>query len=113
MRGLRRISGDVRCSSDTTKTDLDVRKGLGVDSIDALLMVARLQYFATVVRKSPATLTSLLHFRRERDGAAVPWMELIRRDAHFLRCMQWLPDRFPGLDEAPGQWSNLLKDDAA
>ncbi|CAK0814249.1 unnamed protein product, partial [Prorocentrum cordatum] len=50
MRVLRRIAGDPRFSTKGEMTDLEVRLKLQMPSFDCPLMVARLRYFARLVR---------------------------------------------------------------
>ena len=44
MRPLRRIVGDMRFSSDTEHTDIEVRRLLNMPSVDCLISCARLAY---------------------------------------------------------------------
>ena len=110
MRGLRRIHGDARFTADTALRDVEVRRALGVASIDAMLLTARLRYLGRLVRQRPATLLGLLHFR---SGARrLPWVDLVRRDADAIAAMHLLPPGFPAFDDDPAAWTELLRGEA-
>ena len=111
MRGLRRIHGSMRFSTDNALTDLGVRRALGVDSVDALLLIARMRYLGRLVRQRPPTLVALLHFT---SGARrLPWVDLVARDTAMLSTLRLLPDGFPTFDGDPAAWSELMHDSAA
>ena len=101
MRGLRRILGDMRFSSDVSFTDLEVRRQLGADSIDCILLVARMLYLGRVVRERPRSPLAVLHMRC--SGKPLPWVEHVRRDAAFLVTEGFLPD-MPAFDADPDKW---------
>ena len=111
MRGLRRIHGDPRFSADNALNDLGVRRSLGVDSVDALLLIARMRYLGRLVRQRPPTLVALLHFT---SGARrLPWVDLVARDTAMLSTLRLLPEGFPTFDGDPAAWSEMMHDSAA
>jgi hypothetical protein len=111
MRGFRRILGDMRFSSDTEFTDIEVRRKLGVKSIDAYLMIARLNYLGRVLRSRPTTLIALLHFRS--GDKRLPWVELIVHDTVVAAQLGILPDHLAGIDADPAAWQAFAERESA
>ena len=72
MRVLRRIAGDPRFSAKVAMTDVEVRIKLQMPSLDCLLIVARLRYFALLVRNQPLPRFAWLHVGSAEPK--LPWM---------------------------------------
>ena len=89
MRALRRISGCVRCSSthletgEKNKTDLEVRVMVGAQSIDSLIVQARLQYACRLANNDKAApLKSLL--ASKPGGKHMPWAVQLASDMQYM-----------------------------
>ena len=106
MRVLRRIAGDPRFSTKVAMTDVEVRIKLQMPSLDCLFMVARLRYFARLVRNQPLPLLALLHVGSSEPE--LPWLSLIRTDTERIRAAGHVPG-LAGLHEDPDQWLCLLR----
>ena len=106
MRGLRRIADELRFDNkENGKTDLEVRRQLGVPSIDCILLTARMRYLVRIVREAPSTLIAVLHFRRE--GQPIPWTKLVIQDMMLIaRQSQHAPGNDPSLH--PLEWTSWL-----
>ena len=89
MRALRRIAGCVRCSSthletgEKNKTDLEVRVMVGAQSIDSLIVQARLQYACRLANNDKAApLKSLL--ASKPGGKHMPWAVQLASDMQYM-----------------------------
>ena len=69
---LRRIAGAPRFSTKVATTDVEVQLGLHMPSLDCLLIVARLRYFALLVRNQPLPRFAWLHVGSAEPE--LPWM---------------------------------------
>ena len=102
MRPLRRIAGVPRHSAATcTVSDAEVRRRLGVQSVDSKVLQYRMRYYARLVAHRPVTLWAVLQSRP--GGAPLPWVKQTIKDLCYVRdssdmCKSLLPD--PAVDSS-------------
>ena len=111
MRGLRRIAGDCRFSSEVKHTDLEVRILLSVPSLDCMLAVSRLRYLGRVVRLKPHSLCTLLHCHV--GDRVLPWVALLSRDCDDLRARGLVPTFLGPFLQDPSAWHSFIADESA
>ena len=111
MRPLRRIAGVARHSIDTCGvSDAEVRRRLGVQSVDSRVVQHRLRYYARLVAHRPLTLWAVM--QSCPDDRPLPWVQQVVKDLCFVRdssdmMKSLLPD--PAIDSCP--WFQLMHDD--
>ena len=83
-RGLRRILGQCRFSpTSSSKSDQQVRRELGVVSMQCLLTQRRLMLLATVLQQGSSQLHNLLS--ATYCGKRLPWVALVLQDLENLK----------------------------
>lgn len=78
-------------------------------SLDCVLQIARLRYFARLVRNQPKALLALLF--AGTDDPELPWLALVRADTEHVRARGLLPG-FPPLCSDKEKWFDLLQSPA-
>ena len=100
MRAWRRIVGDPRFGK-TKWSDEQIRKFLGVPSIDAHVRKLRLSYFARVANVNFDALHATLQ-ARTKIGTYLPWVQMVTNDLNVL--YDALPNK---LGDSPHPSTNL------
>jgi hypothetical protein len=95
MRLWRRIFGEPKFRR-VTFSDCQVRKSLGVPSLDCIIRRRRLTYLARLVKSDVSQLRAMLQVKGH-DGSRLPWVRLIVRDFQVLcsslpRIFEHMPD---------------------
>ena len=78
MRLWRRIANEPRFQR-CAHTDLEIRRQLGVPSLDCLTRKRRLKYLSRMLRSDVQCLQVLLQCKN-KDGSRLPWAELMIND---------------------------------
>jgi hypothetical protein len=113
MRILRRIYGQPRFEH-TENTDLEIRRAFDADSVDCLLMVARLRYLGRLIASQPKQLLALLAHRVPHINGSdtrMPWVNLAVADTVRLKLLGAVPHDTPSIDDDPTLWTDLILSD--
>ena len=91
-------------------SDAEVRRKLGVQSVDSKVLQYRMSYYARLVSHRPVTLWAVLQSRPV--DAPLPWVKQTIKYLCFVRdssdmCKSLLPD--PAVDSSP--WFQFMHDD--
>ena len=84
MRVVRRIAGEVYMDG-SDKTDYEVRRNIGVPSIDCRIQRNRLQYLGRITRRHPSASMALLQTCDEHGQPILPWVSLVASDLTRMR----------------------------
>jgi hypothetical protein len=105
MRVLRRITGDMRFSEDTV-SDIEVRRKVGMPSIDCVLQQNRLKYLRRVLVNRPRVLVAALH--QQPNDRILPWVKLVLEDLDTLRRRVGVCQELPPPRDHPNEWSTYI-----
>ena len=108
MRGLRRIAGAPRFSSDCNITDRQMRAQVHQPSLDCIILRLRLAFAARVCRDRPEVLLALLHLRVGSNSDCLPWVRQLSGDINVVKETLHKAD-WPGLLESPSFWYDRMR----
>jgi hypothetical protein len=107
MRALRRIFGEPRHDEHCTNSDRQVRRALGMPSIDCVVLQKRLVYYSRIAMHRPTMLWALLQARVE--SRPLPYIEQVHTDlSRFYDLSRDLRARLPPLQDDPASWMDFL-----
>ena len=107
MRLWRRIANSPRFNREAL-SDLTVRRGLGVPSIDCYIRRRRLAYLDRLHKCDVLPLQALLR-QKTPDQTPLPWVRLVTMDLHVIQ--ENLPEKLgamPRPSDNPGIWLDLI-----
>ena len=113
MQVARRICDCARYGQSQCLSDLEVRKKLGISSIEVRLRKRRLMYMSRLLVHGPASLKALLAVRAgvSETDKRPPWTEQIIDDLKILKQYHYIAlDALPMPDSDPYAWLNLMHD---
>jgi hypothetical protein len=105
MRVVRRIAGCSRFNAEA-ESDVNVRKTLGVPSVDCLIQQARLLYLRRILANKPTSLTLVLGI--QHNGLRLPWVVLILNDMRTLQKVSTHLAELPDPADDAHAWSQLI-----
>ena len=112
MRGLWRIAGAQRFQSTGHGSDESVRRCLGAQSLQCLILRRRLLLVSAIARFAPPFLTALLSARDAYGLQCLPWVWLVLHDLSVM--LSHYPSKLAELGDPArfsDRWLQFARDD--